>query len=105
MSRWRRGRLVPLGVALLVALVAVIAVAAESGLLTAVYDLGWWTVDGGGGRLSGEGYVLQSTAGQADAGRALVGGDKYTLQGGFWPGGAAEVLGGHPVYLPLVRRG
>lgn len=64
------------------------------------YDLTWWTVDGGGGRVSGGGYVLMGTAGQPDAGSALTGGG-YGLVGGFWPGaGAAQ----YKIYLPLVLR-
>ncbi len=47
------------------------------------YDLTWWTVDGGGGTVSGAGYTLMGTAGQPDAGAPLTGGG-YTLTGGFW---------------------
>ena len=50
------------------------------------YDLTWWTVDGGGGTVSGSGYTLTGTAGQPEPGPALTGGD-YTLYSGFWPGG------------------
>ena len=46
------------------------------------YDLGWWSVDGGGGESSGGDFSLRGSAGQADAG-ALTGGD-YELLGGFW---------------------
>ena len=61
------------------------------------YDLSWWTVDGGGSTLGGEGgYALSGSIGQPDAG-ALVGSD-YALSGGFWTGGL------HRVYLPLVLR-
>ena len=63
------------------------------------YDLTWWTVDGGGGTLSGGGYTLMGTVGQADAGPALAGGG-YALEGGFWAGAAR-----YRVYLPLVVRG
>ena len=64
---------------------------------TAGYDLSWWTVDGGGSTLGGEGgYALSGSIGQPDAG-ALVGSD-YSLSGGFWTGGL------HRVYLPLVLR-
>ena len=57
------------------------------------YDLSWWTVDGGGGTLSGGGYLLEGTIGQPDAGQALTGGG-YTLIGGFWQrgGGAAPPI-------------
>lgn len=51
------------------------------------YDLTWWTVDSGGGTVSGGGYALMGTVGQADASAALSGGG-YTLMGGFWPGGS-----------------
>lgn len=52
------------------------------------YDLSWWTVDGGGGALSGGGYLLEGAAGQPDAGDPLSGGG-YTLTGGFWQAGGA----------------
>ena len=66
---------------------------------TSSYDLSWWTVDGGGGTLTGDGpYTLSGTAGQPEA--AVWSGETYTLAGGFW-GGA---LGGYAVYLPLVLR-
>jgi hypothetical protein len=66
------------------------------------YDLSWWTVDDGGGRLSIDGgYSLNGTLGQPDA-RALASND-YVLSGGFWGGGAlAEEI--YRVYLPLVLR-
>jgi hypothetical protein len=58
----------------------------SSALRSAGYDLTWWTVDGGGGSMSGSGYALTGTAGQPDAGPALSGG-RYTLFSGFWAGG------------------
>lgn len=64
------------------------------------YDLTWYTIDGGGDRVSGGGYTLAGTAGQPDAGAALTGGG-YSLVGGFWAGaGAAQ----YRIYLPLVMR-
>ena len=52
------------------------------------YDLSWWTVDGGGEEVSGGGFTLNGTAGQADAHSALTGGG-FSLTGGFWtPEGA-----------------
>jgi len=59
-----------------------------STMLSTGYDLIWWTVDGGGGRVSGGGYTLQGGAGQPDAGVPLTGGG-YSLTGGFWTGGGA----------------
>jgi hypothetical protein len=46
------------------------------------YDLGWNTIDGGGGVSSGGEYILRGTIGQPDAG-VMSGGD-YELAGGFW---------------------
>ncbi len=64
------------------------------------FGLTWWTVDGGGGRMSnGDGqYVLRGTAGQADAG--TMSGGSYVLQGGFW--GGAQAL--RKLFLPSIRR-
>jgi len=64
------------------------------------YDLSWWTVDGGGGTLSGGGYSLTGTLGQAEAGAALSGGG-YTLVGGFWPGSSDAR---YKIYLSLIMR-
>jgi len=66
------------------------------------YTLDWWTVDSGGGTISGDGYTLVGTAGQPDAAAALVGGG-YLLSGGVW-GGAASDTGPRRVYLPVVLR-
>ena len=66
------------------------------------YDLSWFTVDGGGATFSqGGGYSLGGTAGQPDAGE-LAGGS-YTLNGGFWYGGAAAAGEGE-IYLPIIMR-
>lgn len=53
------------------------------------FDLSWWTVDGGGGRLTGDGFTLEGSVGQPDAGPLQGGG--YVLYGGFWnPEGTAS---------------
>ena len=66
------------------------------------YDLSWSTVDGGGGTFSTGGvYSLGGTAGQLDAG--LLTGGVYTLDGGFWGGGAVAAPE-YLIYLPLVLR-
>lgn len=44
------------------------------------------TLDAGGGRGSGAGFVLDGTLGQPDAGPASGGG--YSLRGGFWRAGS-----------------
>lgn len=60
-------------------------VVAMLGLQAQTYSIDWYTIDGGGGRSVGGGYVLEGTIGQPDAGPVLTGGG-YELRGGFWPG-------------------
>jgi hypothetical protein len=68
------------------------------------YDLTWWTVDGGGDRVSDGIYTLMGTAGQPEPGPILTGGD-YALLSGFWPGGGATAPAPvRTIYLPLVGR-
>ncbi len=50
-----------------------------------VYDLGWSTIDQGGGRVSGGVYTLDMTVGQADATTPASAGI-YAFSGGYWPG-------------------
>ena len=45
------------------------------------FDLGSWTVDGGGGTSTGGGFVLRGTIGQPDAGTHSGGG--FEMRGGF----------------------
>ena len=54
-------------------------------IVSAQYELSWYTIDGGGGRSIGGPYTLTGTIGQPDA--AAVSGGDYELLGGFWPGG------------------
>ena len=49
------------------------------------FELGWYTVDGGGGRSMGGQFELVGTIGQPDAAYSAGGG--FELMGGFWPGG------------------
>ena len=94
-SKWvTPGRLLLLLCLLLVVSVPVIA---SSG---GAFDLSWKTVDGGGGTSSGGSYALSGTAGQADAGEPLSGGE-YALNGGFWAGVNS---GDRLVYLPMIMR-
>ena len=71
-------------------------------LASASYDISWWTVDGGGGTSTGNGYTLNGTLGQPDAGTLSTGGG-YILASGFWHGGVA-VLPNTSIYLPLLVR-
>ncbi len=86
-------------IALLISLILMatgVAAWAQSG---GGYDLSWWTVDGGGGILTG-GYVLEGAVGQPDAGIVLTGGG-YSLTGGFWTGAGPSPT---KVYLPIISR-
>ncbi|NUQ37468.1 MAG: hypothetical protein HUU23_06640 [Caldilineales bacterium] len=87
---------------LLTALAALLFAAAAWAQSGQGYNLTWWTVDGGGEVVSGKGYTLLGTAGQAEAGPALSG-SGYTLSSGFWVGDAAAPA--FHTYLPGVRRG
>jgi len=70
---------------------------ASTALVTG-FDLTWWTVDGGGGTVSGGAYELSGTIGQPDAG--VLSGGGYTLAGGFWSGGPPR----HKLYLPIIMK-
>ena len=49
------------------------------------YELGWSTIDGGGGQSTSGAYELSGTIGQPDAGPGAPGsGGTYSLTGGFW---------------------
>jgi len=48
------------------------------------YEIGWYTIDGGGGKSTGAQYILIGTIGQPDAGCSET--MDYELLGGFWPG-------------------
>jgi hypothetical protein len=78
------------------ALLGVVNAAALTG-----YTLDWWTVDGGGATLiTGGSYSLGGTIGQPDAGASN--GGTYTVDGGFWGGGAA--VDTRTIFLPLIMR-
>lgn len=90
----------------ILALVLLLALFSLAGLAQAQlgnYILNWWTVDSGGGTSSGNGYTLNGTLGQPDAGR-LVSSGGYTLAGGFWHGGVAAAPAKMKLNLPLVVR-
>lgn len=63
------------------------------------YNLGWFTIDGGGlAELSGGTYTLGGAIGQPDAG-TLYGG-QIALTGGFWGGVNTTVS----VFLPFIKK-
>lgn len=61
------------------------------------YQIGWWTVDTGGGRSQGGEYVLQGTAGQAEAG--VLTGSAFRLTGGYW-----SSVPTYQAFFPLLRK-
>jgi hypothetical protein len=89
--------LILLSVVVLLLTLATVAIARIAG-----YDLTWWTADGGGGNSAGNGYSLNGTIGQPDAGTIASGGG-YTLAGGFWHGGVTAPAQ-TKVYLPLTTK-
>ena len=46
------------------------------------FQIGWLTIDGGGGSMSGGQYAVTGTIGQPDAGFMASG--QFTVAGGFW---------------------
>ena len=86
---------------LVLALVLVLALA--GGVIAAVpdtFEIAWFTVDSGGGSMSGSGYTIDGTIGQPDA--ASTSGGGYTLDGGFWnPQNAAS---SSRLFIPLLVR-
>jgi hypothetical protein len=49
----------------------------------ATYGLPWYTMDGGGGAISGGVYRMNATIGQAEDGKMVSGGN-YRLYSGYW---------------------
>ena len=63
---------------------AVVALYSVVGVVTADFEVSWWTIDGGGEMWSlGDDLELSGTIGQPDADPAMTGGD-FALTGGFW---------------------
>ena len=51
--------------------------------LAAPFTSDWYTIDGGGGTLSGGSFTISGTIGQADAGAPAKGGN-FRMAGGYW---------------------
>ena len=85
---------------IVLATLAVVSLAwAQSGQ----WDLGWFTIDGGGATSSaGDGFALSGTIGQPDA--ASLSGGVYILRGGFWAVASGSDASISTVYLPLIRK-
>jgi hypothetical protein len=46
------------------------------------FQIDWFTIDGGGGSMSGGPFAVTGTIGQSDAG--FMAGGQFTVAGGFW---------------------
>jgi hypothetical protein len=65
-----------------------------------IYSIDWWTIDDGGAISStGGDFSLAGTIGQPEYGTSSA--ESYSLSGGFWGGGAAEI---YRVILMLIFR-
>jgi hypothetical protein len=68
------------------------------------YEINWWSVDGGAGTSTGDGFSVSGIIGQPDAGPAMSS-DTYTVTGGYWHAGLDPVIHGDQlVFLPLLMR-
>ena len=94
-----RKRRLPIILAIALLLLLTFPALAQSG---GIYDLGWNTIDNGGGTFSTGGtFSLAGTIGQPDA--ATMAGEVYTLSGGFWA--HSEILSSsYETFLPLMLR-
>jgi hypothetical protein len=63
------------------------------------YVLTWSTIDGGGGKSTGDNYTLAGTIGQPEGVAMLHGGD-YALSGGFW----GKTLNQLIFFLPAIMK-
>lgn len=64
-------------------------VACLSGVASAQFSVGKFTVDGGGGGSAGGSFTVSGTIAQPDAG--VLSGGSFSLSGGFWGGGGGGV--------------
>lgn len=71
---------------MLLCIVGVFGVVCCFASATDLFDIRWYTIDGGGEMFStGGNFELSGTIGQSDAGMTMSGG-QFELAGGFWPG-------------------
>lgn len=87
---------------LILSFCALMLVAFAAVRLVDVYDLSWWTPEGGGGGdcyQGASGYALCGAVGHSDAGSGS--GSGYQVQSGFWVG---PRLVHYQLMLPLIRR-
>ena len=90
------GRRLSLVIVVLPLLLTTMPVFSQSG---GNYGLVRWTVSGGASNSSGGEFTVSGSAGQAEVGFLLTGGE-YTVIGGFLGGGAIPLI--NDTYLPVV---
>ena len=71
--------------ALAVAALFIVAAAFAAEELTPSINMNWFTIDGGGGTSSGDGFDMSGTIGQPDANLVMTG-PGFEFSGGFWAG-------------------
>lgn len=98
---WDLRKAVLIALALVACLALAVPVLAQ---VSAIYDLPWHAIAGGGGKMESAQYTLQGTVGQAATGQMSFSG--HTLCSGFWCNdlSSAETPEDHWVYLPLVLK-
>jgi len=71
---------------------------------SASYAIEWDVIGGGGGAITGAGYAMNTTIGQAAVG--TVSGGNYELCAGYWCGVAAPAAPPpeYKIYLPIVLK-
>ena len=84
---------------ILFAMLALLLVSATL-IVTATYDMGLWTTNGGGSTSSGGNYIVSGVSGQADVGPLLNGGN-YQINGGIFQG---TLQTNNVIFLPLITR-
>jgi len=67
-----------------------------SSITAGIYAVDWCTTDAGCGTCSGGDYALSGTIGQTDT--TVISGDRYRVEGGFWPG----LIFSSPAELPTL---
>lgn len=76
--KWKRTIWITLTLVLLLVSLAMASAAPQ-----AIYGLPWYTMDAGGGAISGGVYRMNATIGQAEDGKMVSGGN-YRLYSGYW---------------------
>ncbi len=67
----------------LILFITVAALVFSGASVVQAYEVSWWTINGGGGDMSGGTYTLSGTVGQFDAG-GPHGSLLYDVTGGYW---------------------